>query len=382
MKKIFIWFFVGIVTLVSVGAGGWYYSTKVSNFYSPKVITATPSDVSLSASFETLMSTNIFFAKANKLKISRSYMSALISYKLALPSATNTAQKALIEYNIANMVAHTGDITTTVAILQQIAVTTAYPSQIRAKSVQKMGRLFHATFDPAITQEIFNKPPFKALFVSGNTILSYQNLFEYGAHIYPLPVTELYLANMYAEHIGTLYKTGATATSTSVVSDMKIIKKKFALAGASLSSTTPEQKGTLAPFTLLRKAITLGTLSHLKLASPSYAERSFKTALTAYNQFSNATSTGKDAKARYQYAAFLATTYGSSRASDIKKIMAPLYTETSYTKSPIATFFKNAHGTLAAKIGAEKNIQDIANNDPDFKAYLMTLGWSVSSFVK
>ncbi len=369
-KKILIWSLITLSLFVVIGFGVRYYT--IANNHSITHLANSSTITPISA----LRQNSKSFVQAQKFITLGDYASARTAFTAALKDTTDSKQKALIEYKIANVDFHTGNTIASIQTLKTIATNTKYQPRKRAYAIQKMARFFHSTFDPAITQEIFNKPPFKALFVSGNTILSYQNLFEYGAHIYPLPVTELYLANMYAEHIGALYKAGATATSTSVVSDMKIIKDKFTLAGASLSSTTPKQREVLPPFTLLRKAITLGTLSHLKLASSSYAERSFKTALTAYDQFGNATSTGKDAKARYQYAAFLATTYGSARASDIQKIMTPLYTETSYTKSPITVFFKNAHGTLATQIGAQKNIQDIASNDPDFKAYLITLGWT------
>ena len=84
---------------------------------------------------------------------------------------------------------------------------------------------------------------------------------------------------------------------------------------------------------------------------------------------------GEDGLARYGYAIFLAQTYGNQRKSEIAGVLAPLSGQ-DYVSSLI-------YGALTSARTSTFNKQYpvlLASIDPDFKAFLMTLGWTASDF--
>lgn len=365
-KNILIWLLGSLVLLGTVGFGVWYYYIR----------TPAPLYSSTNTISATLMRTNSDFAKAQNLRESGDYVQALAAYQAALPNAADTFQKAIIDIYIAYTTSLAGDPIEAIRLYKQIAANTAYMPVTRAYAVLYMGSVYYFTPDPSITAEIFKDEPYTSFFVSGDTALSYRHLFEYSSSFYPLALSELRIARWYASRILTLYKTSSGSPEIAV--DKAIIDEKLKNADAEIERTQQYPNvNQLIPISLTHKAVVLGELSYLDFASSTDAESAYKAALAAYAQFD--LKKGSDSILRYQYAWFLLNAYGKERSVDIVQLLKPTYTEPEYRESANNAFFKNA--LKISDIRKEK-LQSLALLVPEFKAFLISLGWEVADFKK
>lgn len=365
-RDILIWF-LGILALLSIIGGAWYRYEKTPTTPASKYSdTNTP--------FVALMKTNADFLNAQNFMKAKNYPEAIASYQFALLSATDSIQKAQIEFKIAMATAAAGVPIAAIKIYKQLVADITNIPIMRAYAVQAIGMLYYAGLDDSITTEIFKEEPYKSFFVPGDTVLSYRQLFDYGSSFYPLAVPELYIADWYAMHITTLYKT--SSTSPEVTAAMAIIEQKFKNADVDIKRTQSNtNENQLIPLALLRKAVTTGKLSYLGLTSSTDAESAYKTALATYDGFG--LPAGSDGYVRYYYALFLFTTYGNKRAADVETLLKPLYTDPGHDQYATVAFFKNAR---MRNDQIKKNFQNLARLDPGLKTYLISLGWKTTDF--
>lgn len=374
-KKILIWFstIVLFVVIVFIAVGLYV----VISGRTPAPIVAPPVNINTNITpYTLLIKNNPLFVRAEHLKASGDYTTAAIAYRTALSDATSTAQKVIIKYYIANIMVYSGNYSGAIQLLKQIAGNNTYSPIQRSYAVEKMGQIFYATLSPTVTKEIFKDPPYHSLFVNGNIALSYKNLFNYSISISPIALSELHVANWYATNLNTLYK--KTASSSKTTTDLNLIQGQIGKVNNDVEryKRFKISNGHYMPPILLLKAVVLGKLSHIGMASSTDVEAVFKSALTAYTVLVGKEG-GVDGKARYRYASFLANTYGSKRVADIQDILRPLYTNPIYRQSLSAVFFKNAQNNLRVR----PSVIRLALLDNGFENYLISLGWSASDFV-
>lgn len=365
-RNILILLLGGLVFLGAMGFGVWYYYAR----------TPAPLYSSTNTIFATLMRTNSDFAKAQDLRQSGDYIEALAAYQAALPNAADIFQKAIIDIHIALTTSLSGDPIEAIKLYKQIEANAAYMSITRAYAVMYMGRAYDITLDPAITTEIFKDEPYASFFVSGDTALSYRHLFEYSSSFYPLALSELRIARWYASRILTLYKTSSSSPEIAV--DKAIIDEKLKNADAEIERTQQYPNvNQLIPPALVQKAFVLSQLSSVGLESFTDAESAYKDALAAYAQFG--LKKGSDAILRYHYAWFLLNTDREKRTADIEQLLKPIYTEPEYRESANNAFFKNAPEVSDVR---KEKLQSLALLVPEFKAFLISLGWKAADFKK
>ena len=234
----------------------------------------------------------------------------------------------------------------------------------RAYAVQNLALMLFRYGTPDITTAVFQDEPYRSLFVSKNLGLSYRQLFDYAASIYPLAVSELYSAMWYANGIiGHL----ATLEEYEVV-----IHEKLERAEKDIERLRgiPSQSYTFLNALELRATL-LGKMARVRGALFPDPDKAFEELFDIYETH-NWTN---DGTARYAYAAYLANRQGASRLSDIRDTLAPLYENIDsrgrFLRSPLV---KLRDTPSFARLETIK----LASTDSKFKALLLQLGWRES----
>lgn len=383
MKNIIFWLlgalFTCLIIFVMINFVVGHFKTGAASAPTNSNVSTSTADTNTETPYATLMKSNDSFIKAESFMKLGDYTSALAAYKTALPSASDVAQQAQIEFDIANATARSGDVIGAIQIFKQIAANTSYTPIMRAYAVEYMGRQYYAGLNPAVTTEIFKDDPYKSFFVSNDLALSYRRLFEYGSSFYPLAESELYIADWYASRITTLYQT--SSSSPEIATDMAIINKNFKNADADIQRTKNDPNASqLIPEALMRKAITLSKLAYIGMASSTSVESAFKTALVAYGGLGS--TNGFDGPVRYYYALFLAHKYGVNRLADIEALLKPLYTDPGHNQFMMTAFLRNIRTLNVQNPNRFKDVQYLARFDPGFKSFLVSLGWKPADFTK
>ncbi len=124
---------------------------------------------------------------------------------------------------------------------------------------------------------------------------------------------------------------------------------------------------------MVRRSSLYITLYNDGLVSAQDAETACQDAVNIY------ASTGQsqfDGYARYYYGVLLSE-LGASRASDLQKDLAPFYTTTQYQNSAAVSFFQSEKNNY---LGQKQRLVAMAQLDPKFKTFLISLGWNGSDF--
>ena len=223
-----------------------------------------------------------------------------------------------------------------------------------------------------VNNGIFKDEPFASLFVANDVGLTLGHLHDYAVTIYPLALSELRLAQWYAYQLPSAGTTSKTL-SAEVVQKYLAKVKQFVLA-ADFDINYMQADSTMGAdlrAALLTRATVIGHLNRYGDTSTGDANAEFLQAIRAYA----VANPGEDGNARYYYALFLAQTGGAGNKAQISSVLAPIGTPT-YANSSVRGLLQNARSisfyrqfpVLIAKI------------DPDFKAYLMSLGWTAADF--
>lgn len=307
------------------------------------------------------------YKRAGDLLRASDFQGALTALNAALSGASDPERRQ-IQFDIANAVNLSGDPVRATQMYLAIAADTTETPIMRAYAIQYIGRMYRARGDARITTEVFGHPTFAALRADGDDALSYRQLYEYGAALFPLALTDLYIAQAHAL---------ATATAADKESHLAIVKAKLASADADLArmaiSTSNEIK--TIPEALLVKALVLEALQPHDAAIKNEAvENAYKQALNMYATLSQIN--GNDFYMRISYAAYLARAEGESRAAEIATILQPTYRVLENPASAHAAYLKTGRDAPARYEG----LVALGLVDEDFKDALITLGWYEKDF--
>ncbi len=370
MKKFIIGLiFVSTVLLIG-GVGMYVYST----FFSKPNYSATNSPT------EVLKKENPDFNKANFYRKQGKYSEALTSYKTALGGATDSVQEAQIKFNIGLMLEFSGQYVPAIQMFKEVAANPAYTNIIKAYSVQEMGRMYHTYYGSTkiITDEIFKDAPYKD-FMVGDEKLAYRKLFEYASSFYPIALTESFIANSYS---GELFYTLKGASTTP--------EGKTAIASASLALLKANQymeqvkndptEAALFGEIYSREALVVGQLAASNV--PGYtneqAEALHKKALS-YAGVNNVLPGNFFV---FKYALFLVMNFGQERAGDLQKLLAVFSVANSAQIDKNVVYFYKIARTNPVLTTSKEALVRMGTIDPAFKAYLLTLGWVETDFVR
>ncbi len=353
---------VGVLLLVLLGLGGWQWYLK------NKLADETQADF-----YNALSKENTAFADAEKLAINGNFSEAIPLYQTALQATHDDKQRLKITLILARAMVQTGDYAHAIPLLKQVITMSTDPvtARGRATAAEEIADLYSQR-DTAITNAIFSDQPFTALLVEGDAGLTLRQLHEYAVSIYPIATAELRVAKWYSAQLPNAGKKSVTINAAQV--DQHVATIHSLLGTADYDINFMQADGTMGHdfrTAILLRAGILGDLNRFGDTSIENAEAQFLRAIDAFTK----TGPGQDGIARYYYALFLAQTYGAEKKAQIQTILAPLSTS-EYAASPVITILKNARAVASYR----KFPKLIATIDPDFKAYLMSLGWTPEDF--
>lgn len=321
------------------------------------------------------------FAAGNTYQTQGNYMEALQSYQKALSQAQDASQKAVIEFRIALAAERSGNFSQAIQGFKKIvADQSSYPDSVllRAYALQDMGYMHYQYHSgnqaQTIFDAIFSDTPYsdfkkKAGSDSG---LAYRYLFEYATSFYPLAYSEARIAVWYSNNlVGSL---GGATTTQAGGSNLAAVRLALQRADADVQRTKDASDTSMwIPPVLQLEGVALGQLANVGAADPTQVEAYFQQGLLweKKEQYKPGSFT------TYDYALFLAKQYGNKRVKDIQNLLSVFNSSNTSNINPsVIAYFKPAAGGASSMLS--KNFALLAGLDPDFKTFLMSLGWHAS----
>ncbi|MBS4052614.1 MAG: hypothetical protein KGZ69_15645 [Methylomonas sp.] len=318
------------------------------------------------------MNENTAYAEAESFFASGQYGQAKIKYLEALLDARDPIQESQIEFKIALSAEKSGDYPDAITRYKMIIGKATSYRFTRAASAQQ---LMLMVMEPAAQRYlplISADAPYSEIVVAGDREMTKKNMAEYASSFYPLALPELIAATWYGQQLLTAVREGGMSTSTALQYGEKIRQKVENVEKDIVRIQNDPNERRLIPDVMNRKAILYGLLTGLRQVSIDNARAAFETAI----QMNAVNGPGQDGFSRYFYAFFISQvpTLGSS---DIQAVLRPVYTDPAYVGSPVVTFFM---GEKNNALRQKANITAVAQKDADFKAFLMTIGWTGADF--
>jgi tetratricopeptide (TPR) repeat protein len=318
------------------------------------------------------------FAAAQSAQQEGNYSLALQSYQKALSSAKDSVQKAQIEYLIAGTNELLGNFVQAIDQFKKIAADPSNSPQQRAYAVQELGFMYYTYRDqqPLLVKETFKDAPYDSFLKNNDIDLAYRHLFEYAASLYPLAYSEARIAYWYSNDV--LTRLHGVTTSDEAIAEISVAKQSIEKADANLQALQADPTTDKArwPSILAREGRAVAHLATLGAANmqqaESYLSKAVQTAPTvgipAGNYFA------------YDYAAVLANKYGSKRSADITKLLSP-FKEGNDANLVVGISKLFAAARTDPTLSVVKNsLVRLGQIDPDFKTYLISLGWHAADF--
>ena len=375
--QISIWVILGTLLVLggAVFVGTQYVIPNLADRQGEQGATSTNASLAfLRSQYETaasahdgLKSENIAYAQANQLRLAGEYANAAKAYRAALVDVTDTADSAVIKFWLAYSDAASGNYAEAIVVYKELAAASTPLSRVtRAHAVQSIAHMYYRFGKREITQEIFKDEPYKSLFREDDVFLSYRNVFDYAASLYPLALSEVYSADWYADQL--------LAGTTTRPEFKEIIREKLQLAEQDMASVRddPTQRYTFLN-ALEKYAVVLGKMKRIGDNSFEDPDATFKRLMGYFETYR----LRSDGTARLQYAYYLSNMYGKERTSEIQNLLAPIIADPS------------AHGLSTVKIlkdgrsyrgSTRPNLTLLASIDPAFKKLLISLGWTEKDF--
>lgn len=329
------------------------------------------------ATLQDLRSSNQSYTSGVAAEKQGDYSTAIEQFQAALTTAKDPQQALGVQVRLADAYASSGRYKDAISVFQDLAQDTRYSAGIRAYVVYRMAALYDTYRDAQITEAIFAAPPFHDLAVKGDTSLSYRHLYEYSTQLSPNAYGDMGVANWYASRAVIAHTNpGSAASSTS---------EYLAQVHAWLAKSRKDPDWSDSPFWSRLDGLFLSlknavVVERLSLAGDTVAgdpETLFKQLLEKAQLYPQRSF---EADVRLQFAYFLYLMHGTQRTSDIVTILAPLYSAGRDVTNDHAARVFLANAATKKDIGNRTTIIAIANIDPDFKQYLVSLGWKASDF--
>jgi len=361
---------VALVAIIIALFGVRYYYANPAAFHQTEKPDSLVDYAQDNTPFKVLTATNPAFAEADAAAAAGKYEEAKMLYAKALSAASDKVQIGQIEYKLASLEDQYGDPITAIGLYKKIVADPAFANYhiVKAYAVQSMGELYFRNGNVAVAKEIFKDQPYAAMVVAGQNQLTLRHLYDYAVTFYPLGISELRIANWYADNLKNVTTDGTSASSTYPA----FIKDALALADADIQRTKTDVNAARGiPLILDRKASLYLRLYNAQLATAPEAEKACEEAIHMYASIGRPQN---DGFARY-YDAVLLSQIGS-RNDDVRAILSPL-SDASYKGSNAFSFFQNEK---ANTLGQKDRLVTLARIAPQFKALLLSLGWNEKDF--
>jgi hypothetical protein len=208
----------------------------------------------------------------------------------------------------------------------------------------------------------------------GDYSLAYRRLYEYASAFFPLGYAESNIAEWYAKDLISNAH-GATTTSQGRA-DVAAAQNGLRLADQDVAATLQDPiSGTSDPSIVTQEGYVTELLASVGVGTYAEAEGYYKSAIQYLSRFNESPASFVS----YNYAVFLLHEYGTSRADDIRTVLAPFHMGAVNVYANVQTYFT----TIRTNKNYSKNKQTavrLANIAPDFKVYLESIGWQPTDF--
>jgi hypothetical protein len=242
-----------------------------------------------------------------------------------------------------------------------------------------MGLMYNKFYGPVqdeIERETFKDAPYSVFYVKGDPNLTYRKLFEYATSFYPLASSEVRIALWYARDLEVNLKQ-ATTTPAGMEAVRQIQKAlELAYTNVEVMKNDPAQMPYVGNV-LSTAGIVEGNLAVYGVSADfSKADAAFRQAI----QMAQLTGQPAGNFHVFHYAAAIGYYYGLDGANSIKKVLTPFTQTTGATIDPrVIEFFRDARTDPTLTV-ERRQLISLGKVDPDFAAYLKSIGWNESDF--
>lgn len=335
---------------------------------------------------EKIVASNPDFASGEKLLAEGKAEEAIPSLEKALKEVKVAEDEAYIKYALALSYSSTrktsDEYKKSIPLFKEIIAHPKYPIVIKAQSIEAIDRLLYSSVSREAREIITNSEPYSS-FAQGNDIRALRkNLLDYGKLIYSLAGIEIKLAALHAQDLFELSQQVSQTDNDSlkkarIEQEKKLITQTIDNAALRLQVQTNDAPNlkVYIPENLLFKAIAAQYFFWATNSSPfGEPEALYKDALKA----SDENYKPHRPLIEYHYAVFLASIKDEKRYQDIKNLLLP-YGKPEASKAYMTGVFRKEKDNI---IGEKKNLVLLANIDPQFKTYLLGLGWTEADFLQ
>lgn len=356
--------------LVIFGLGYWIVTQwqpeeRQFNRVAPEDFTVTYSDIR-----DNLAKDNPAFSAGYAALREGRYEDAIAQFTIALETVTDPQLRVAVQSMLAVANMRAQHQIEAIKVLQEIAATDIpQTSRARAFAIQQMGHLFYTYGSRAdIREALFGEAPYAALYVEDNAAQTLVNIFEYSIQYYDLAASLYELVDLNAGMLVAAGKTVGSEATMNKIQDYLVRAEPDVAYMRSHPTLYLQLQEALA-----LKAYGLGKLAEAGYVGESDAFQAFDDSLEAYQGAPG----GAGGSVRYYYAAQLARMHGEAQKDKIISVLSPLYTSEIYRGAQI-------EHTLRRKDFANRwqdhNLKLLIDIDPQFKAYLSSIGWTTADF--
>lgn len=305
------------------------------------------------------------YTDATQLFAEGNYTAAAEAFLGSIGDTRNRDQRAQVAYKVALSTEMAGNYMGAIRQYQVILADETNSRYVRAYAALRLANMLTLPAAQEYLDELFAQRPFSGFRVEGDREATKRNMNEYVSSIYPLPQSELTLGAWYA---GQALKGVDSEENTQRALD------KFASAERDLPRIENDANERSAiPDIMKRRAALIGVLAELGVKTHDEAVEAFEKALpldTIANE-------GELGFVSYFYASYLERALGEQGWESVRAALRPYYTPTMRTSGSVVSFFA---GERQNRQGQKTRITSLAAVDPEFKKYLLSLGWKDVDF--
>lgn len=331
-------------------------------------VSITPNDV--------LSEENLNYKLGHQAQIQKDYKTALSFYQKSRPDAKDLVQESLIDYDIAYMTEMSGNHIGSIPLYKALAANTQYHPIMRALAVQRIAIIHSLYLDrDAVAAETFKDAPYRNMASGGDSALTYRKLYEYAISMYPLSLSEAMSATWYSHELRTTL--GGSTTTPIALGYVATTLSRLQHADADIERIKNNPlESYIVPQIYSKSGVVMADLAMVGVVDPSKAEAYFLKALQAEASVGQLPGSLN----AYYYASFLSSYFGKERVEDVKNILSVFSAKNSNKIYPEVPAYFNISRTDPDLSEIKTSLKLLSKSDPDFKKYLMSIGWQGADF--
>jgi hypothetical protein len=360
------------VTIVFVALVAVYYQRNIDNERVLNELSNSSDNESLSnndnlSSHARLISVNSDYKAAEEFRAKGNHVEALKFYEKA-KAQSSSSDLGQIEFKFGTSLIASGDIVGGISHLKGVASDNNFNKFVRAYAVYDIASVYCSGFNPDLKDEIFNDETYKPLYVEGDLRASCANLFKYSVYIQSTAQAELRIARYLAEDL--LVRDPADLVEKSDV--VNEITERIDSANIDLSRIVSHDKNS-ADLTYFLLGQVTSMLHRAGVTVSVTPESAFENALVYAKERND--SLNYLPPISYAYAIHLAAISADENREKIRELMRDVYNYPNFNKSSLYKKLQQQKDDFSSL--DYKNALLISQIDPQFKNFLIGLGWSI-----